>query len=98
MVLTENRNNSLSDSLSLMRHKMIQDNNFKAGVFIGGMDGVEEEYQLFKECHPKALVLPIASTGAASKILYEKLELNDIRLTNNYTYMALFTELLSELI
>ena len=37
-----------------------------AAVFIGGMEGVKEEYGLFKELHPEALVLPIPSPGGAS--------------------------------
>lgn len=98
IVLTEKRN-TRDESLSLMRSKLINDNDFKVGIFIGGMEGVNEEYLMFKERHPDALVLPIASTGAAAKILYKNEPLNfDIRLQNDYAYMALFRDLLSEYI
>lgn len=89
----------LRESLTIMRNMLFSENNFKAGIFIGGMEGIAEEYNLFIQYHPKALVLPIASTGAAAKILYEEIkETADIRLTNDYAYMALFRDLLSDYI
>lgn len=94
IVLTEKRNNR-DESLNLMRSKLINENNFKVGIFIGGMEGINEEYVMFKERHPNALILPIASTGAAAKILYEQQPQNfDIRLKNDYAYMALLRDLL----
>jgi len=45
---------------------------FDAGIFIGGMDGVEEEFYLFRRMHPSAHLLPIASIGAAAAILYDQ--------------------------
>ena len=75
---------------------MLEDKNFVAGIFIGGMEGVEIEYKMFQQLYPKAILLPIASTGAAAKIIYEKnfnLFAND-RLMNDYGYMSLFQDLL----
>lgn len=98
IVLTEKRNNR-DESLMLMRSKLINDNDFKVGIFIGGMEGINDEYLMFKERHPNALILPIASTGAAAKILYESQpQAYDIRLKNDYAYMALFRDLLHEYI
>lgn len=98
IVLTEKRNNR-DESLELMRNKLINENDFKVGIFIGGMEGINDEYAIFKERHPKALILPIASTGAAAKILYENQSLDfDIRLKNDYAYMALFRDLLNDYI
>lgn len=98
VVLTE-RKNSRHESLEIMRSKLINDNDFKVGIFIGGMEGVNDEYIMFKERHPDALILPIASTGAAAKILYENQpEGLDIRLKNDYAYMALFRDLLNDYI
>lgn len=86
----------LKASLRLMREKMLGDNIFEAGVFIGGMEGVEDEYNLFKELNPNSILLPIASTGAASKIIYESNidEYSNEKLINDYGYMSLFQELL----
>lgn len=98
IVLTEKRNNR-DESLDLMRSKLINENDFKVGIFIGGMEGINYEYLMFKERHPNALILPIASTGAAAKILYESQpQAYDIRLKNDYAYMALFRDLLHDYI
>jgi len=98
IVLTEKRKNR-DESLELMRSKLIIENDFKVGIFIGGMEGINDEYVMFKERHPNALILPIASTGAAAKILYENQQQGfDIRLKNDYAYMALFRELLNDYI
>lgn len=98
IVLTERRNNR-NESLELMRSKLVNENDFKVGIFIGGMEGINDEYLLFKERHPNALILPIASTGAAARILYESQpQAYDIRLKNDYAYMALFRDLLHDYI
>jgi len=90
--------NELS-SVNDMRNRMIKDNEYKVGIFIGGRQGVEREFSLFKEVHPKALLLPIASTGAAARIIYNGIIPRlDVRLLNDYAYMSLFKSLLKEYI
>lgn len=82
-----------ASSLQLMREEMIIKNDFCAAIFIGGMEGVEDEYKLFKEAHPDVPVFPIASTGAASRILYfQNKSENEILLTD-FCYLPLFDEL-----
>lgn len=98
IMLTEKRNNR-EESLELMRSKLINENEFKVGIFIGGMEGINDEYLMFKERHPNALILPIASTGGAARILYENQpQAYDMRLMNDYAYMALFRDLLNDYI
>lgn len=81
-------------SLLSMRQQMISDNNYYAGIFIGGMEGVEQEYQMFTRQHPNALILPIASTGAAAKIIYDKnIDHYDSRLESVLTYSSLFKQI-----
>ena len=80
-----------------MRNKMLDESEFSAGIFIGGMEGVEEEFDMFVEKYPNALVFPIASTGAAAKMIYDKKlsgENKNERLLKDYAYMSLFQELL----
>ena len=82
-------------SLELMRRKMIVENDFAAAVFIGGMDGVEDEYKMFVESHPEARVFPVASTGAAALILYESnKQMFDERLKGDMAFASLFKDLL----
>ena len=94
IIYTEKREN-IEASLLLMRSKMIGDNDYSAAVFMGGMEGVEKEFEMFKELHPDVPCLPIASTGAAAKILYnEHLGEFDERLLTELSYTSLFKELL----
>jgi hypothetical protein len=39
---------------------------FRLGIFLGGMEGVEEEYAMFRQLHPNVPAYPVASTGAAA--------------------------------
>lgn len=83
-------------SLLDMRTKMICNHQYHAAFFIGGMEGVEDEFTLFKKYHPEARVYPLASTGAAAKILYEASpDKYDSRLLTELTYVSLFKELLN---
>jgi hypothetical protein len=96
VILTENTGEVESSKL-LMRKRMFSENQFVSGIFIGGMEGIEDEFKLFREFHPKALILPISSTGAASQIVYNNLLSSDLknqRLVNDYAYMSLFQDLL----
>lgn len=81
-----------------MREVML-DNDFVAAVFIGGMDGVVKEYEMVVEKHPDIPCLPIASTGAAAKIVYERerqrKQIPEDLLTN-YAYKSLFHKLLND--
>lgn len=95
IVFTDVVDNDREKSLLYMRHKMLDESEFSAGIFIGGMEGVEEEYEMFVEKHPKALALPIASTGAAAKKIYdERFTDKNERLVKDYAYMSLFQKCL----
>lgn len=96
VILTENTG-EINSSISLMRKKMLSENDFTAGIFIGGMEGIEDEFKIFVELHPNALLLPIASTGAATKIVFDEQlsqKIKNNRLLNDYGYMSLFQDLL----
>lgn len=97
LILTDDLQNK-DKSIALMRQKMIIENDFCAAIFIGGMKGVEEEYKLFKNSHPDSPVFPIASTGAASKILYLEHKFEDERLLTDFCYLPLFDELFEEIL
>jgi hypothetical protein len=59
-------------SLLQMRRSMIDAGEFAAAFFIGGMEGVEEEFALFRARWPGVPAFPIASTGAAARRLLER--------------------------
>jgi hypothetical protein len=96
LILTENLGD-IPSSIQHMRTRLFSENKFDAAIFIGGMDGIEVEYNMFKEYHPEALILPIASTGAATKIVYDNLfpeEQKNERFLKDYGYMSLFQKFL----
>jgi hypothetical protein len=59
-------------SLTLMRTEMIEFRPYAAGVFIGGMDGIEEEWDLFARLRPDTPRFPVASTGGAAQTLWQR--------------------------
>lgn len=84
VVLTDNVEGDRAKSLLHMREEMLSRKGLKAAVFIGGMEGIHEEYAIFTRFHPEAEVLPVPSPGGAARELAIKLgaqadnELNDI--------------------
>lgn len=94
-IIDATANEDREESLYKMRYEMLTKKDFAAGIFIGGMEGVEDEYKMFKELNPGVPIFPVASTGAAAKIVFEQNQkLYDQRLLNDYAYMALFKHLL----
>ena len=57
-------------SLVHMRETMLS-GFFDCGIFIGGMEGVEEEYEMFRRIQKGDPSYPVASTGAAAAILFD---------------------------
>ena len=105
VILTDVIDNDRDKSLLHMRERMLDEFEFSAAVFIGGMEGIEGdkekgiegEYKMFIDRHPQALILPIASTGAATKIIYNNLlpeEQKNERFLKDYGYMSLFQKFL----
>lgn len=88
------------ESLKLMRKRMLSDRPVFAGVFVGGMEGVIDEYCLLRKYAPKAQVYPLASTGGAALILYHDIlnsgEQLDDRLLTDYCYSSLFDDILNK--
>lgn len=90
-------------SLAEMRRLMMGSQQFAAGVFIGGMDGVEEEWAMFTGRYPHTPVYPIASTEGAARLLWtswQPPQLSHItynlkdRLAQDLDYRSLFHDLL----
>lgn len=53
-------------SLLFMREKMLSREDLVAAVFIGGMEGVEIEHEIFRRFHPASKVLPVPAPGGAA--------------------------------
>ena len=59
------------ESLLHMRQAMLASESFGAAFFIGGMEGVEREYELLKEKYPHVPRFPVYTTGGAARLLWE---------------------------
>lgn len=74
VVLTDAVLQDQSASLVLMRETMLSRSDLVAAVFIGGMDGVEVEHDMFVRLHPLAKVLPVPAPGGAALGLARRLK------------------------
>ena len=63
---------NLDESVRIMREKMIGSIQYKAAIFVGGMEGIHDEYSLFAEIWPNIPCIPVAGPGGAAKTLPSK--------------------------
>lgn len=85
----------IATSVQLMRKQMFEENRDTCcAVFIGGMEGIIDEANRIKSLCPDIRLLPIASTGCASAIVYEMLEIHDADMESNIVYLKVFRKLL----
>lgn len=89
VVYTDKVEGDLEASLLEMRHRMFSEHEFSGAVFIGGMGGILEEFNLFKELQPKASLVPVMSTGGAALILSDQFDGTDDDLSTDLDYVAL---------
>lgn len=95
VVWTPRVDDDQKQSLAVMRHEMLTSGPFDAGVFIGGMEGVEEEFDLFRKHQPEARAFPVASTGGAALRLFNRQPESFPRdLLDEQAYLLLFRRLL----
>jgi hypothetical protein len=87
---TDDIDNDREKSLLAMRERMFSDHEFSAAVFIGGMGGIIQEFELFRRLQPRAAVVPVVSTGGAVLNLAERLPGLDDDLANDLDYVAVF--------
>jgi hypothetical protein len=83
-------------SLTLMREEMVASRRFDAAVAIGGMEGIFEEVRIFSQMHKGKPLLPLASTGAAARVVFQDGEY-DGELATDLTYASLFRRRLGKL-
>jgi hypothetical protein len=89
--------NDRQASLKHMREAMLA-KPFKVGIFIGGMEGVEEEYSMFRKLQPDVPAFPIASTGAAAAMLFNgdtEIQRKHPELRDELSYLSLMRDLIN---
>lgn len=97
VIFTEAIENDREKSLRSLREKMLSRDDLVAAVFIGGMEGVEDEYSIFKHFHTSALALPVASPGGASLELALKLGTSKPDDLVNVDFSSLFHKFIKSL-
>ena len=81
-------NSQCKASLEFMRREMMK-KPIDALVCMGGMEGVENEFDLFREIHSDKPIFLMMSTGGASKILADTYaEVDTIRLPDSIDYQT----------
>lgn len=88
----------LEQSLITLRERMLASHPFAAAVFIGGMEGVEREFDMFREAWPDVPVLPVASTGAAALRLWRAHPQDDADTQERLAHDAVYDLLLEDLL
>lgn len=97
-IVYTDKGSDIDESLYLMRHQMLTNHQYVAGFFIGGMKGVEIEYQMFSSIYPNAQIIPVSTTGAAAKIIFDQNRSQfDPRLEFDLSYFSLFKDILNAL-
>ena len=94
MHFTEAVNGCIQESVMAMRKQMFTENQTECAIFIGGMNGILDEYNMLHSMYPKAKFYAFASTGGASIELYKKIGEHNELLENSYAYISIFRELL----
>ena len=80
------------DALRIMRTTMIQSMQYAGALFVGGMEGILDEYAMIKKRWPDTPCMPVAGPGGAAAKLdgdYEALGLAEFRWSRTYPFMAL---------
>jgi hypothetical protein len=85
---TENVDRDREKSLLRMRERMFTEHEYSAAVFIGGMRGIVDEFELFRRFQPAAAAIPLLSTGGAVLELSDRIGEVTPDLTNDLDYVA----------
>ncbi len=60
-----------TQSLALMRHQMLSQEPLAGAIFIGGMEGIPDEYALFGNLHPRSPTYAFGVPGGSARSLVE---------------------------
>ncbi len=85
-------------SLLTMRAQMFAETDPVAGVFVGGMTGIRQEYELLASRHPRPLLYSVGRPGGEASQLAGEIEtpLNGLLRTGD-VYPSLFREVIADL-
>jgi len=75
-------------SLKKLRQRMFEGRPFEAAVFIGGMEGVDDEYELLTSTNPPPRLIPLPAAGGVAGELFERIDglPPEMRMRTDFTY------------
>ena len=88
---------SWDNSLRTMRRQMLEEADPVAAVFIGGMEGIRDEFELFGEMYPDRPLYPVGRPGGEAADLAETQELRIPDLHDGDVYPALFRRVVADI-
>lgn len=86
------------ESLLMMRQRMLNDVPFHKGVFVGGMEGVLEEFRMFRDIYGVSNAISLGSTGAAARVICDENPEVSRSFLTELTYLTLFRNEFSKLL
>lgn len=84
-------------SLRVMRQQMLTDTDPAGAIFVGGMDGITDEFDLFQELFPGRPVYPVGRPGGEARALAARSDSRVPRLIDDDVYPALFRRIVADL-
>lgn len=87
---TEDVEKDTQKSLLEMRQRMFSENEFSNAVFIGGMGGIVDEFEMIRQAQPKINLIPLVSAGGAASLVADKMGGVPDDLKTNLDFVALF--------
>jgi hypothetical protein len=91
---TERFDGDLERSLLAMQTRMFRETKFSAAVFVGGMRGIIDEFDLLREIQPGTSMLPVVSSGGAVLEVARRLRDYPSDLNSDLDYVSMFHRLL----
>jgi len=85
-------------SLAVMRNQMLSETEPSGAVFIGGMDGIQVEYELFQGLCPGRPTYPIAYPGGEAELIAREMSDPPVPdLLNGRVYPTVWNRVLEDL-
>jgi hypothetical protein len=89
---------SFQFELGERRRKQLGTTDFRAAFFVGGMEGVISEFHIFRSFHPQTPAYPLASTGAAARVLLDGAGISNANLKTALEKDTAYSLLLEQLL
>ena len=87
-----------NDSLALMRRQMLMETKPVGAVFIGGMSGISDEFDLYRDLFPSRPVYPVGRPGGEARALADRVEPRVPDLLIAESYPALFRRVVTDIV